>query len=361
MNEEEIIRAFLKNGFQISKNALPLVLENPEKILLELKKLKPRPFIISEQHVKNVQNKIKIKKPSIKIIKEYKHSKKSIRVDDYVEHFLSRYEKIKDILSKRMDAEKLISINKTGQMSMFSIMGVVREKTGNNILIEDPTGELHVFFNDDLKEKLDEISLDDVVGITVKKIKDKHYAKKLVYPDVLTSREIKKTEEEIILAVVFNPDELDSTKYGNLISTLSTTNTSSSIVFLNIVDDKIVGDLSPFNPINITSESNPILLQIDNIKTLVIPKNFFRTLTFHVSPDTLISILKRRHIITTFCPQIHVGCDDFVLSEVPDIVISNLEGTTNKNYKGTTIIANSDPNKLFLINLKTREVIEKTL
>ena len=38
MNEEEIVKLFLKNGFQVSKNALSLILENPEQILSELKK-----------------------------------------------------------------------------------------------------------------------------------------------------------------------------------------------------------------------------------------------------------------------------------------------------------------------------------
>lgn len=361
MDEQEIVRLFLKEGFQISNNALPLVLENPEKILSELKKLKPRPFVISEKHIKCLQEKTKKKAPTIKIIKEYKYNKKPIRVEDYVEHFLSRYVKIKEILSKRMETEKLISINKTAQMTAFSIMGVVREKTENNILIEDSTGELYVFFNDDLKEKLNEIFLDDVIGVVVKKLKDKYYAKKILFPDIPANREINKSEEELILAIVSYPDELDETKYKNLISILTTQNISSSIIFLNTLNDKILNDLSPFNPINMTPQSNPTLLQIENIKTLLIPKDFFGTLTFPDSENILSSILKRRHIFTTFCLQAHIGCDDFVLEEIPDIMISNFKNTKNKNYKGTTIINNSDPSKFFLINLKTREVFEKKI
>jgi hypothetical protein len=87
-------------------------------------------------------------------------------------------------------------------------------------------------------------------------------------------------------------------------------------------------------------------------------RSFFSTLTFGAE-DIPISILKRRHIFSAFYPEIHVGSDDFVLSEIPDIFVSNF-GTVNKNYKGTTIIFNSDSSRLFLIDLKTREVKEKS-
>jgi DNA polymerase II small subunit/DNA polymerase delta subunit B len=361
MNEEEVVRLFLRNGFQISKSALPLALEDPEQILFELKKMKPRPFIISEQHIKNIQKTPKIKPVEIKIIKEYKQEKRSASVKDYADHFLSRYEKIKNIISKKMEGERLISINKIAtQTMMFSIIGVVSENN-NNILIEDPTGEVYVFFEDNLKEKLSEINLDDVIGLTVKKNKDKYYAKTVVFPDISSNREIGKTENNMILAVVSNPSTLNDTKYKNLISTLSSTENLSSVVFFDeIKNEKLTNDFSAFNPI--TPETNPSLFQINNIKILVLPKKFFETLTFGLkTSDPITPILKKRHLFTQFSPKTHIGPDDMVLTEPPDIIISNLDETTNKNYKGTTIISNSNPNKIFLINLRTREVIEKTI
>jgi len=54
MNEEEVVRLFLKNGFQVSKSALNLVSEDPEAMISNLKKINPRPFIITEQHIKRV-------------------------------------------------------------------------------------------------------------------------------------------------------------------------------------------------------------------------------------------------------------------------------------------------------------------
>lgn len=361
MNEEEVVRLFLQNGFQISRNALPLVLENPEQILSELKKMKPRPFIISEQHLKNIQKTVKIKPVEIKRIKEYKQYKKPVSVKDYVNHFISRYEELKKIISKKMTDEKLTSINKIAtQTTTFSIIGVVREKGNSNILIEDPTGEVYVFF-DDLKEKLDEITLDDVIGVVIKKLKEKYYAKNVIFPDVSSNREINKTEENMILAVVSNPSNLDGSKYNNLISTLSSIENLSSVIFLdNNVNEKLTNDFSGFNPI--TTNATPSLFQIENIQILLLPKKFFETLTFDFkTSDPITPILKKRHVASSFILNTHTSHDEFVLTEVPDIIISNFDENINKNYKGTTIISNSNPTKTFLINLKTREVIEKSL
>ncbi len=362
MNEEEVIRLFLQNGFQISKNALQSILEDPENILSELKKMKPRPFIISEQQIKNIHKPTKIKPAEIKIIKEYTQEKKPILVKDYVDHFVSRYEEIKKIISKKMSAERLISINKIATQSMmFSIIGIAREKNRNNILVEDTTGEVYVFIDDSLKDKFDEITLDDVIGVVVKKIKDKYYAKMIVFPDIPTSRDINKTEDDMVLVVVSSPSKLDVAKYNNLITTLtSTKNLSSIILFDDTTNEKIINDFSKFHPIN--PQTNTSLFQIENIKILILPKNFFETLTFDFkTSDPFSLILKKRHLSPQFIPNTHTKHDDFVLNEIPDIIISNFGETISKNYKGTTILSNSNPDKTFFINLKTREVTEKTI
>jgi len=362
MNEEETVKLFLKNGFQVSKNALPLILENPEQILSELKKMKPRPFIISEQHLRNIQKPVvKITPAEVKLIKEYKQGQKPVSVKDYVDHLVSRYDELKKIISKKMTDEKLTSINKIAtQTMMFSIIGIVREKGNNNILIEDPTGEVYVFF-DNLKEKLDEITLDDVIGVTIKKVKDKFYAKNVVFPDVSSNREINKTEKNMVLAVVSNPSSLDDSKCNNLISVLSSTEDLCSMIFLDDNNsEKLTCNFSKFNPI--TNNTNPSLFQIENMQILLLPKKFFETLTFDSkTSDTITSMLKKRHLASSFILNTHTSHDEFVLTEVPDIIISNSGETINKNYKGTTIISNSNPAKIFLINLRTREVTEKTL
>ncbi len=130
MDEKKIVKLFLENGFQISANTLSLVKENPIEIINKLKKTKPRPFIVTKNHIEKIMGKSKQKKKTkIKIIKEFHILKKPVRVEDYTKHFLSRYEKIRNIISKNTILERLISINKiTPKTENFSIIGLVREK-----------------------------------------------------------------------------------------------------------------------------------------------------------------------------------------------------------------------------------------
>ena len=362
MEEGEVVRLFLKNGYQLSRAALPLVISNPEQIIFELKKLKPRPFIITDKHVKKILKEIKKPIPKLELLKEYNQLKKPIKIDDYVKHFLNRYEKIKKIISKRMDPKELVSINKiTLQTIKISIIGIVREKGRGNLLIEDPTGEMNIFFDENIKEKFNDIFLDDVIGIKCKKIKDNYYAKNVIYPDVLSSREINKTENNTKIMVVSNPSSLDNTKHQKLLNLILTTENLSSIFLFENEPNKKLEEFSKFNPINISSNSNPSIYQINNIKILVLSKHLFRQ-TKKTNPiDFITSILKRRCILTVFNSKTHVEGNNFILDEIPDIIISNFDGSAYKNYKGTTIISNSEPNKIYLIDLRTREIMEKTI
>ena len=354
MNEEEVIRLFIKNGYQLSKTALPLVLSNPEQVISELAKIKPRPFFVTEKHIKGLSLKNTEIKP--KILREYETIKKEIRIEDYVNFLVVSYEKIKSMLLKKMNKEKIISINKISSKSnIFSLIGVVREKGDNNIIIEDPSGEICILFDDELREKFTELNLDDVIGINCKKIKEKIYAKKLYYPDIASSREINKTLKETKIAVLSTALSL---KNEELISYVSQTpNLSTAFVFVD-QDEQTINKVSNFNIVKIYENSVPKLIQIDNIKTLLLPIEFPGFSRHSANTiDFIISILKRRHI--TLDPVSNISDKDFVLDEIPDIIISNLKESGYKNYKGTTIVSNSDPSKVFLIDLKNREIEEK--
>jgi len=349
MLKEEVIRLFIKNGYQLSKTALPLVLSDPEQIILELGKLKPRPLFVTEKHIKGLSVERTTNKP--KILKEYKIINKELKIEDYVKNLHSLYEKIRDILSKRMDKEKLISINKISEQKTFSIIGIVREKRENNILVEDPSGETSIFFDGLMKETLEEICLDDVVGIRCKKIKDKTFARSIIYPDILSSRKITKTEDDIEVIVVSNPSSLSPQRYQKLLETIPGVKKLSTVFLFNeTINEKLLEDFSGFNPVNISQNSNPTLFQINGVKILTLPRYFFKKLPDKAnSINFMVSILKRRSLFTNY---------SFILDEIPDIVISNLEESGYKNYKGTSTISNSDPDKVFLVNLKTREVKE---
>lgn len=323
MDEKDIIRTFLDMGVQVSSEALVLIKNNPGPIINEIKNTKPKPFIITRDYVSKILDSYKYDNKDTHTIKTFSIEKKPIKIEDYVKHFISRYEKMKDIILENK-LEKLISINKINDNTTnFSIIGIVREKTTTSLILEDPTGEIEIFFEGLIKQKLSDIETDDIIGITCKKISGKYQAANIVFPDIPLNREIKKTKEDMKILVTNKEEKIDDA--------------------ILIMPDKI---------------ERPTFEEIKNIKVLLVPKTFFKDIDQKINSDILQKILKKRHLYPLFLPNLSFGDDNMVIEEIPDIVISNLEPKIYKNYKGTTIISLPDSTSSFLINLKTREVQE---
>jgi DNA polymerase II small subunit/DNA polymerase delta subunit B len=362
MEKEEVIRRFLKNGFQLSKSALPLVLSNTEQIINRLKKLKPRPFIVTEQHIKKILSEAIPSKPKMKVLKEYDTTIKPISVEEYVRALHSYYNKIKTILVKRMDAEKLLSINKiTPKTTTFSIIGLVREKGKDSVLLEDPSGEINVYFENSMKHELKEIFLDDVIGVKCKKTKGKCFVKRVFFPDVSLSRRVSKAENSIRISILTNPSKLNEKSYRELLNFLSRTN-PSVFLFEKEPNKKLLKDLSRFNLFWFDCASKPTIFQLSDVKILVFPNHCIEKIPEEFNPlSFLISVLRRRRLTFFFNSKSHFFGERSVLDEVPDLIVSNVGESGFKNYKGTTIITNSDPKKIYTVDLKTRDVSEETV
>ncbi len=360
MNKEEIIRLFLKNGFQISKSALGLVPENSQMIISKLKKIKPRPFIVTEHHIKKFLKDNPDKQINVKLIKEYSFSQTPVCVDDYVKGLSSRYEKIKSLLLKRMAPKKLVSINKINpRTTTFSLIGLVRKKNDDSILIEDSTGEVNLYFDKNMGMELGGMLLDDVVGVQCKKMKEKYYVKKVFYPDILSSRRINKTNDEIEIAIAYMSPGTTESNQKKIIDHITTMNKISTLFLLSHLGTTSTSDmLSKLKLIQIPFDAAPKLFHLDGIKILTIPRLFFKKIPESIpTSEVFVSILKRRELFTPALPIVNTH-ENFILDEPPDIIISDFNGTFYQNYKGTTIISNSDPKKVFFVNLKTREVHE---
>jgi len=358
MNEEEIIRLFLKNGFQISKIALKLASDNPQKIISELKKIKPRPFIITEHHIKKILGNISGRQVDLNVIKEYTSKYTPTNVDNYVKSLSVRYEKIRSLLLKQMAPKKLVSINKINpRTTTFSIIGMVREKNDNSILVEDPTGESNLYFEENMMGAFKNILLDDVIGLRCERIKEKYYVKEVIYPDILASREINKTNDEIQIAIACVPSGSSAAIHKKLMDSLTSLEKISTLFLFSHFEIPTDGIPADFKLIQIHPNAAPKLFQLDKIKILAIPSSFFENFNTASAPEVFISVLKRRELLTPF-PLIVNTHEDFILDETPDIVISDFGEAFHQNYKGTTLISNSNSQKVFFVNLKTREVHE---
>lgn len=128
----------------------------------------------------------------LKIISSPTIAQQKLTVKDFVKHFKSRYNLIKNILVTNSHLENLTSIDKiSGNNRNFSIIGIVTNKsvTKNKNLIldvEDLTGRTKLLINqnrEEVYEKSKEILLDDVIGFNCSGTKDFLFVNDLFFPD----------------------------------------------------------------------------------------------------------------------------------------------------------------------------------
>jgi glycosyltransferase involved in cell wall biosynthesis len=346
MDRKEIVGLFLKNGFQLSRETLPLIEEKPNEYLSFIKKIQPRPFIITKNHLKNFdQEKINENEIKLKKIKKFEFEIKKLEINDYVKHFNQVYDKIKDILLNNTTLEKLVSINKiTLRTKEFSLIVSVREKGTKTLLVEDPTGETHVFFDEKIEEKIKTIEAEDILGLVCEREGEKNYIRKIIYPDTPLTREINRTKNEIKIFYLYKPSTLDEERIENLIEILKKTKKSYPVfVYGNWEDKERLKDLK--NIFLVLENSIPTLFVLGkiNIMTNPFPK--------YASEN----ILKKRLIKTNNLLNI------FVVEQIPDILIASEDETFQKNYKGATILSLKRPDHYFVLNLKTRNVESKEI
>jgi len=314
MDDREIVKTFLDMGIQITNEALSIIRSDPEFFVEEVKKLKIKPFFLTKSIIEDILAKHK-KGLDFQIIKEITLNKRALRVDDYANYFLKKYEKIKDIFI--LSGFSAISINKiTEKMRNFSTIGVIREKSSSGMTIEDPTGEIQVFADGIMKERLKEFDVDDVVAVYCERVKDGFFVRKILHPDIPLSREVKKTQEEILLKV----------------------------------------DASEENFLSPKKYSNPLYACIADINILILPERFYEALGVEIYFEDVVKLLKKRFLLPKTLDIAITEPDDLVFTDVPDLIITDIQPEMCKNYKGTTII--SVDKKIYEVNLHTREVKE---
>ena len=94
---------------------------------------------------------------SLKIINSPMISRKKIVVRDFVRHFRSRYNFLKNLLQEKSELQNLTSIDKIGGNREISLIGIVSKKTitknGNLLLeIEDLTGKTKLLITNTKEE-----------------------------------------------------------------------------------------------------------------------------------------------------------------------------------------------------------------
>ncbi|MEM7818993.1 MAG: hypothetical protein QW403_02510 [Candidatus Aenigmatarchaeota archaeon] len=385
MERQEIIKEFLKNGFQLQPEALEYLLErkNIKYYLEELKKLPNYPLIITTEILKEIESKIFYQ---IDILKTPKKEEKILSVSDYTNFLSLKYEEIRKLLTKHFDLVNLISINKISQRTRkFSLIVMVKEKNEEekSLVVEDFTGEQAVYF-ENLEEDFKFILEDEILGLVCEKEGERIFVKKIVLPDIPLKKEINKTTEEIFCLFVsdFHMDEKNFNKksYEKFLDWVNNSYYKKLYVFiLGDISSKLEDIEKLFNnlpknysytwlkgeidPENKNSFLNPTSLKIEkSLNFLLLHPNFNFPFSFtNIQPNKILLNFLRKRQIPTSSKEIYTN-NPFLIDLIPDIVASgHFHIPSILNYKGTTILTTgsflTEPT-FWLVNLKTRETIK---
>jgi len=160
--------------------------------------------IIEQEKKKKAQKK---QENYVKIVFSYDGAAKKREANDFIEYFNARYEAIKGILKRRHELQNTTSINRIIQKrdrEQIAIIGMVSDKhqTKNNnyiLTVEDKTGFIKVLVNKtkpDLFRIAKDIVLDEVIGVIGVNGNNIIFSNNLLYPDLPTTKETKKSEKE---------------------------------------------------------------------------------------------------------------------------------------------------------------------
>lgn len=153
----------------------------------EIKEIKKEPEIIL---IKTSEK----KESNVKIAKNYeqKNIKKDIR--DFVRYYTERYSFLKNILSRRGELRDTVSIGKTrdieGRVSIIGLVSEIKNYPNScSVYLEDPTGMIRVIIPKALKNKINEVIPDEVIGITGTKRNDVVFVKNVFFPGIINQKE----------------------------------------------------------------------------------------------------------------------------------------------------------------------------
>jgi len=156
------------------------------------------PIIIDEE------NNNKLNNSKVKIISSPQITPKKIEVQDFVKHFKSRYEQIRNILQER-NLENLTSIRRINEKKenktvIVSILDKKITKNKNLIFdVEDLTGRAKVLVNNNRQELYNlarDVLVDEVVAFNVSGNSEILFANGLIFPDAVLPEKRKYDKDE---------------------------------------------------------------------------------------------------------------------------------------------------------------------
>ena len=347
MERKEIVQEFFKRGHLLTEEAL-VALEGRTQDISG-----PLPFIIEARDVRT----------PYRIIKNITQIKKEITKDDFVKFYNSKYEKMKEIITSRLQKD-FVSLNKIDstrrEMHVIGIVKDIRDREGGKTVdLEDTTTSVPVIFED-----TEDLELDDVVAIRAVAGGRVLYGKKILYPDIPLRSPTTGTGKACFISDIcldevpekeiegfFEWFGQQSIRYLFISGKVGDRATLDRYVerhcYMKTVFVIAQGEI-PQTPdaysSKIVSLSNPAMIEVGGIKVLMMQKG-----------DT--KVLKKRHLGKS---RTILDEDVLVLDEVPDIMhTGNSNEPSVTNYKSVTLVNSGSTMGEFrpiVVDFATRDV-----
>ncbi len=307
MSPEEIVKACMERGFLVSSEELKRI-EAGLGIDELLAAKQPQPLSMEEE--KPAKTTYRVKKA--------KH-KGTVTPGEILEQHKNKYDAIKNLLLSKTSA---VSISNTrDSAASVSLIGMVKQATGDGFFLEDVTGEIEVVCEGKTMEDGDVICARGPIK------QGRMHCKDIICPDVPLLRAIGRIEATMLLA----PKPGNPAAVADIVLSTEPLETESK----NMVLDSSPSHLSIYKD----GRVNVLFYRAEN----------------EVNQQEAINMLKKRLLKKP--RALAADSDLFLIEPVPDIFWIVGKGQDwIETYKSVTIIhSTEDPGKQALINLKTRE------
>ncbi len=229
MNQKQAVQELAEVGCIVEKNALDRI---QEEHVDRIKELSPKPMIVNEQLITNISAALDAAAnmedtqeadaavaetiaehgqdqsltTSVEVLTEIDMEKEKRTVQDFVDYYNDRYERIKNLLLRRRDIQSAISlshIENRNEGEEVSVVGIVTDKYKTNsgkfiVYIEDPTGATKLLVEE---EDGEHIVQDEVIGANGSLGDDIIFCDDVIWPDLpLPSDDTVNTADEEVYA-----------------------------------------------------------------------------------------------------------------------------------------------------------------
>ncbi|MDY6777485.1 MAG: DNA-directed DNA polymerase II small subunit [Candidatus Nanohaloarchaea archaeon] len=215
MTKKTLVRELTEAGCLVEPDAISSLDEDDVERILQLS---PKPMMVNETFLENLQDSGASERSEIVDVRESRRTRVEVEkcfeghkeekgVDDFVQYYNDRYQRLSSMLSNRMELTNTVSIANLDDFSEkdeVSLIGMVRDKykTGSGkwiIYLEDTSGETKALVDEDAGEW---IVPDEVIGVAGVKGDDIVFVNEIVRPDIPISRDVSSTDEEVYAAFI---------------------------------------------------------------------------------------------------------------------------------------------------------------